>query len=132
MISKIMKSKILNIALILTSFIGYLEWGTDMHMFLIEGEIHVLKKAFVNFKEIIHPFILLPLLGQLILVFTLFQKIPNKRLTYIGMVCIAILLTLVLLIGFLGVNFKILLSAIPFFVVVILVVKHYKQLKHQI
>jgi CHASE2 domain-containing sensor protein len=122
-----MKPKLLNIALILTSFIGYLEWGTDMHMFLIEGEIDVLIKAFSDFASIVHPLILLPLFGQLVLVFTLFQKKPNKRLTYIGMICIAILLVFVFLIGAISFNYKILLSAIPYLLVMFLVFKYYKK-----
>jgi predicted neutral ceramidase superfamily lipid hydrolase len=124
-----MKPKLLNISLILTSFIGYLEWGTDMHMFLIEGEIDVLIKAFTSFSDIIHPFILLPLFGQVVLIFTLFQKQPSKKITYLGMICIAILLVFVFLIGVISFNYKILLSAIPYLFVMLLVFKYYKKQK---
>ena len=127
-----MKSKFLNLGLILTSFVGYLEWGTDMRMFLIEGEIEVITKAFTNFKEIIHPLILLPLVGQLLLVLTLFQKKPNKTLTYIGMICLAILLVFLFFIGIISLNLKTLASATPFVVVMLLTIKHYKQLKKKI
>ena len=126
-----MKSKLLNIALILTSFIGYLEWGTDMSMFLIEGEIEVITKAFTSFKDIIHPFILLPLLGQLLLILTLFQKTPNKALTYTGMICIAILLVFVFLIGVISLNYKILFSAMPFLLVVAMIGRYYRKLHKQ-
>ena len=39
----------------------------------------------------IHPLTLLPVLGQLALVFTLFQKTPGKALTYAGIAGIGIL-----------------------------------------
>ena len=124
-----MKSKLLNLGLIFTSFIGYLEWGTDMKMFLIQGEIEVITKAFTNFNEIVHPLILLPLFGQLLLVITLFQKTPSKALTYAGMFCLATLLVFIFFIGIIIFNIKILASSTPFIVVMILIIKHYKQLK---
>ena len=43
-----MKAKLLNIGLILTSLIGYLEWGTDQSMFLFQGEWDVLTKLFTE------------------------------------------------------------------------------------
>ena len=82
-----MKSKILNLTLILTSLIGYLEWGQDMSMFLFQGELDVISKLFTDPLSVLHPFTLLPLLGQILLLITLFQKNPSKVLTYVGIYC---------------------------------------------
>ncbi|MBI1306725.1 MAG: hypothetical protein GC181_08935 [Bacteroidetes bacterium] len=109
-----MKHKLLNLALILTSLLGYLEWGEDQHQFLFQTEGLILSKLFTSPKEVIHPFVLIPLFGQLILLITLFQKNPSKWLTYLGMFSLAVLLGFMLFIGLLGFNAKIILSTLPF------------------
>lgn len=111
-----MKRRILNALLILTSLIGYLEWGTDQRMFLFEGEWEVLKKLISDPLSVIHPFTLFPLLGQILLLITLFQKEPSKWLTFIGLGCLSLLLLLMVIVGALSMNFKILLSTVPFVV----------------
>jgi hypothetical protein len=78
---KFMKGKILNLLVILTSLIGFLQWGKGNSMFLFQAEAEVLSKLFVSPMDVIHPLIILPLLGQILLFFTLFQKEPNKFLT---------------------------------------------------
>ena len=122
-----MKSKILNLGLVLSSLIGYLEWGGDNSMFLIEGEIDVLVKLFTNPLSVLHPFTLLPLTGQILLLISLFQERPGKRLTYIGIGCIAILLVFMFAIGIMSTNFKILLSTVPFLVLAVLTILHQRK-----
>lgn len=118
-----MKRKILNGCLILTSLLGYLEWGQDNKMFLFQGEIEVLSKLFQEPLSAAHPFTLLPLFGQITLLVTLFQKEPGKILTFTGLACLSLLLLFMFLIGLLSLNLKILLSTIPFIVTGILVIK---------
>jgi len=117
-----MKAKVLNIFLILFSLIGYLEWGEDNNQFLYEIEAEVLVKMFRNPASILHPFVLLPFIGQIILIYTLFQKTPSKILTYLGLGGIGILFLLMSFIGIISSNFKILLSTLPFIITGILVV----------
>lgn len=117
-----MKIRILNGLLILTSLFGYLEWGTDQRMFLFQGEWEVLKKLISDPLSVVHPFTLFPLLGQILLLITLFQKEPSKWLTFIGLGCLSLLLLLMVLVGALSMNFKILLSTLPFFLTGILVI----------
>ncbi|MCB9186410.1 MAG: hypothetical protein H6601_06650 [Flavobacteriales bacterium] len=117
-----MKAKLLNLVLILTSLIGYLEWGGGNSTFLVQGEWDVLAKLFINPTSAAHPFTLLPLVGQLLLVITLFQKKPSAWLTYLGMGGIGLLLLLMFVIGLMGLNFKILLSTVPFLMVCVGVV----------
>ena len=111
-----MKRKILNLLLIITSLFGYLEWGTENKMFLFQGEWEVLVKLFQDPVAAAHPFTLMPLFGQILLLITLFQKEPGKIITFIGLGCLSLLLLFMFLIGILSLNFKILLSTIPFII----------------
>jgi len=122
-----MKSKILNLSLILTSLIGYLEWGGNNKMFLFQGEMEIVSKLFNNPTSAIHPFTLLPLIGQILLTFTLFQKNPSKILTFLGFGGIGILLLFMFVIGLMSANFKILISTVPFLVTGILVIRYYRE-----
>lgn len=126
-----MKAKFLNLLLILTSLIGYLEWGKDNKSFLFQAETEVLAKLFSDPASVLHPFTLLPLFGQLILLFTLFQKEPGRLLTYIGLGCLGILLLLMFVIGLISMNFKILISTIPFLVTGVYVIIHFRKSKRQ-
>ncbi len=117
-----MKKKVLNACLILTSLMGFLEWGGDNKMFLFQGEFEVLANLYQDPLAAAHPFTLLPLFGQLILLFTLFQKTPGKILTLVGLGCLSVLLVFMFLIGLISLNYKILLSTLPFLVMGILVI----------
>jgi len=122
-----MNPKVLNMLLIVTSLMGYLEWSGDNQMFLFQGEAEIIYKLFTNPTNLIHPFILLPLIGQMLLLITLFQKSPSKVLTYISIVGVGILLGFMFIIGLISLNFKIVISTIPFVVVVILVMRNLKK-----
>jgi len=122
-----MKLKILNFLLIITSLIGYLEWGGNNHIFLYQGEAEIMHKLFTNPGSVIHPFILLPLIAQMLLLITLFQKSPNKKLTYISIVGLGLLLGFMFIIGMISFNFKILLSTIPFWIVVLLTIRQLRK-----
>src|SRR6187551_2511251 len=100
-----MKSRILNLLLILTSLLGYLEWGGGNSAFLFHAEAEIVSKLFTDPISTLHPFTLLPLLGQFVLLFTLFQKSPGKALTFIGMTGIGVLLVFMSIIGLISLNF---------------------------
>ncbi len=117
-----MKRKVLNGLAVLTSLFGYLEWGGGNGAFLFQAELEVLGKLFSDPVSAAHPFTLLPMFGQLLLLITLFQKEPSRWLTFIGIGCVGLLLLFMFLIGLLALNFKILLSTVPFVVTAILAV----------
>jgi len=71
----------------------------------------------------------LPLIGQFLLVLTIFQNTTGKLLTYIGMGCLAILFLFMFVIGGMSQNIKILLSTIPFILVAILTIRHYMAMR---
>lgn len=124
-----MKAKILNLLLIITSLFGYLEWGTNNKSFLFEGEYEVLRNIFTNPESAIHPFTIIPLVGQILLLITLFQKKPNKTLTYIGIACLGLLLGFMFFIGITSLNFKILISPLPFLITAIYTIFYLRKQK---
>jgi hypothetical protein len=125
-----LKSKILNLLLILTSLIGFLEWGKDSKMFLYQAEAEIISKLFTDPVSVLHPFTILPLAGQIVLFITLFQHKPNKTLTFISIGGIGLLLVLMFVIGILSLNFKILLSTIPFLVTAFFTVHYHRKINN--
>jgi hypothetical protein len=110
------KDKVLIVLLITASLFGYLEWGGDNRLFLFQAEYDVFRKLLSNPGDVIHPFTLLPLLGQVCLVIALFQKSPSRMLVFTGIACVGLLLVFIFFIGVVGPNFKMLVSAVPFLV----------------
>ncbi|MEZ4956674.1 MAG: hypothetical protein R2825_24165 [Saprospiraceae bacterium] len=121
-----MKGKILNLGLILTSLIGYLEWGKDNSSFLFQTEFEIFKKLISDPISAFHPFTILPLFGQILLAITLFQKKTSKLLTYLGLGGIGILLLFMFAIGIIGLNYKIALSTLPFLITGYFAFKHHR------
>ncbi len=121
-----MKSKILNILLMVTSLFGYLEWSGNRHSFLFQVEGEFFLKLFSDPVSVIHPFTVLPLIGQILLIITLFQKRPGRLLTNTAIVGLGILLGLMQLIGIISFNLKIIFSTIPFIVVTLLTIRHHR------
>lgn len=124
-----MKSKLLNFLLIVTSLLGYLEWGGDNHIFLFKAEAEILSKLFTDPLSVLHPFTLLPLAGQIILLITLFQKKPGIYFTYLSIAGLGLLFVFMFAIGLITTNFKILLSTFPFIFVAVLTIRHQRKLK---
>lgn len=112
-----MKSTILQRGIIVSITIGflccYLEWGKDQSEFIGKMEYDLILGNKLT-SSIMHPLIFLPLAGQLLLLFTAFQKKPNTRLVLAGIVFVGILVILILLSGILSGNPKIIASTIPF------------------
>lgn len=118
-----MHSKILNTLLVLSSLIGYLEWSGNNHLFIVEAEREIILKLFTDPNSIIHPLIILPIGGQILLLLTLFQKKPNKIMTYISIAMLGCLLYLMLFIGIFSFNYKIIISTLPFLFISIAIVR---------
>lgn len=118
-----MKNRLLIVLLLITSLFVYLEWGGDNSSFLFKLEFDVLGKLISNPVSVLHPFVILPLLGQMLLLIALFFNSPGKWLLFAGIVFLSLLPAVILLVGLLSVNIKILLSLLPYLVVLVLVVK---------
>jgi hypothetical protein len=122
-----MKSKLFSFLLLITSLIGYLEWSGNNQIFLYQAEIEVLQKLFTNPISILHPFTILPILGQLCLIVTIFRSKPNKTLTFLGIGAIGTLMVFMFLVGIMALNYKIIISTIPFILLSITTIRHYKK-----
>jgi hypothetical protein len=108
------KNKLLVVLIIISSLIGYLEWGGGNSAFLFEMEKDVLSKLFTFPNSVIHPLTIFPILGQVMLLVSLFRDPLNKKLVYWGIALIAILLLFILFIGLLELNWKIIVCSLPF------------------
>ena len=117
--------KLLNLGLIITSLIGYIEWPNN-HNFLFQVEYQLLSGA-GGTDGILHPFVLLPLLGQLLLVISLFQKTPSRLLTFLGLVCLSLIMLFLFLIGCISLNYKIMLASLPFIITGVFVIRANKK-----
>lgn len=118
-----MKNSQLKILLLISTFIGYLEWGTDQNSFIVQSEWEVLKKVPEDPLSLLHPFILLPVAGQLLLLFDIIKKNKGKKLSVIAIVLMSLLYLMILFIGLLDMNFKKILSALPFFILSFVIIR---------
>lgn len=107
-----MKIRIATLAVILSSFIGYLEWGGEQSGFLLEMEMNILISGAK--QALVHPAFLIPFIGQLLLLITLFQREQKRWMIYTGTGMLSLLLVFIFIIGILSLNVKILASASPF------------------
>ncbi|MEY8847581.1 hypothetical protein AB9K26_02130 [Psychroserpens sp. XS_ASV72] len=124
-----MRTKALLILAILASLLGYMEWGQNNTAFVLEAEYQIIKGLFTDITSVIHPLTIIPLIGQLLLMFALFQKSPSKRLIYFGLIAIGILYIILLLVGLIAMRFTTILSTLPFFIILILLIRQLRQ-KH--
>jgi hypothetical protein len=116
--------RIINICLILTFLIGYLEWGNNHSRFIFQAEAEIFLKAMHDPRSIIHPLILVPFLGQILLLISIFQQSINRTLTLAGLACLSTLMLLLLFIGILTLNIKIIGAALPFVITGIFALKY--------
>jgi hypothetical protein len=94
-----------------------------MHSFLFQVEYELIVKGKGTPDSLTHPFILIPLAGQLLLLFTVFQKTPSRMLTYLGLTGLSLIMLMILVVGILSRNLSILCSGLPFIIVSIFVMK---------
>lgn len=125
----VVKGKLLNSLLIVTSLIGYLEWGGNNHTFLFRAEYELLSRLPQEPASALHPFIILPVAGQVLLLITLLQRRPGKALSYTGMAALGLLPGFMFLAGILSRNPAIIVSTLPFIVVALLTVRYYRRQK---
>ncbi|MFT3843452.1 MAG: hypothetical protein QM725_00215 [Lacibacter sp.] len=120
--------RFINICLFITSLFGYLEWGKNQHSFIFQAEAEIFSKLFSNPQSFLHPFILIPLFGQLLLLYTIISKQQSKALTITAILFIGLLMLLLLFIGIIDLNYKILFSTFPFLITAIIALRiHFKK-----
>ena len=92
----------------------YLEWGGGNSAFIYEAEYEILFQNKNKADSFTHPVVLIPFCGQLLLLFSLFKKNPSKRLVFTGLSMMGILVLLILLVGLLSMNGRIVGFTLPF------------------
>ena len=124
-----MKIKVITTLIILSSLFVYLEWGKDNHSFLFQAEYEVLYKLISDPVAALHPLTLIPLLGQILLLISVFKHEPGKWMIITGVISLGILLGFILVIGSMVPNVKMILSTIPFMLFVTWLWKDLRQIK---
>lgn len=118
-----MKARVLNFLLLATSLFAYLEWGDKQHLFLFQAELMLFSKLMHDPLAVLHPMIVLPFIGQVLLLITLFQKKPNKLYTILSLIFLGMLIVFIFVVGLLSLNMKITIASFPFIVISILILK---------
>src|SRR5690349_982310 len=120
-----MTPRLINVAILATSLICYLEWGGGNSGFLFQMEFELFRKDDLA-NSFTHVMVLAPMAGQLILLFTVLQKNPGRRLTAVGIGLLSVLVLMIFLVGILSLNYKIFLSTLPFILCAILFIRNAK------
>ena len=121
--------KFLILGILISSLFAYLEWGKLKHSFLFEVEYTVISKIISEPLAVLHPLIIIPLIGQILLIISLFQNNPSKKLVIAAIAALALLLLLILVVGILSKNYKIALSVTPFLIFTYFTIKKLHFLK---
>jgi hypothetical protein len=111
---------IVNGLVVITFFLGYLEWGADNRAFMFQAAVALLTSLPNDLEGLLNPFVIIPLAGMIMLVITFTQKNPSRKLSLIGLACLAAFMVFLFFIGLIGVNIKIASSTIPFLACAIL------------
>ena len=93
-------------------------------MFIFQGEADIFSKITSDPGAFFHPFILVPLCGQIMLLVTIFQKKPGRVLSLAGLACLSSIMIFLLFIGSITSSIKIAGSTIPFLVTGIFVLRY--------
>lgn len=117
-------NKLALLCLLLSFHFCYLEWGADQSAFLFQAEYQILFQQNNLADALLHPAVLIPLVGLILVVIALFQKQPDKRLVWAALIGMGLLVLFVFLIGVLSGNLKIALSTMPFFLSAIWCIRH--------
>ena len=107
--------RLINIGLLLSFSICYLEWPNNSdYIFQLQFAVFTTNDLVGVFT---HPVIITPLIGEILILISLFKPKADKRLTFIGMILLGLIVLLFLLIGLMGLNWRMIISTIPFLLI---------------
>lgn len=109
-----MNNRLINIGLVLAFFICYMEWGGGNSSFVFQSEYQIFTQSASWRDNFAHPIILAGLLGQLLFLYAAFKKTPSVKLTWAGILILSPVVLLIFLAGALSMNWKMVLSVLPF------------------
>lgn len=111
--------KLALLSLAVTFLFCYMEWPPDNHFFIFQILYGLLFEYGKGASSYAHPFVILPLVGQLLAIVALFLPNPKRWLVLTAIICMGVLALMLLLVGALSLNWKMLLATLPFFASVV-------------
>jgi hypothetical protein len=106
----------INIGLLLAFSICYLEWGGGNSSFVFQAEYELFSSKDKLLSSLTHPIILAGLIGQILLLYSIFSKKPKRWLNTIGILILSPVVLLAFLAGALSQNWKMIAAALPFII----------------
>ncbi len=98
-----------------TSFLFcYFEWS-DQSAFVYEVAYQLLFEKSEKANAFSHPLVLLPFLGQLLVLISVFLPKPKRWMVFSGMAMMGLLVLVLLIVGVVGKNWRIAVATLPFF-----------------
>jgi hypothetical protein len=113
---RIAVQRILIVLLLLSFQCCYLRWAGGHAAFIFQMEYELLFSNKVSASSFLHPAILLPLSGQVLLLISLFQHPPRRWFVIAGIALTVLLVLLILLAGLLSKDMVMILCCLPFIV----------------
>ncbi len=105
--------------LILAFSVCYTEWGGGQSAFIFQIELEFFSNFTQNLSSFSHPLILAGLLGQLGLIYGMVVSKPHFWIIGACLGFLSLVVGIFLLAGLLSLNFKIIGSTIPYWVLVV-------------
>lgn len=105
---------IVNIGLVIAFSICYMQWGNNNSAFIAQVEYQLLFKEKNILQAVTHPLIAAGLIGQLLLLYSAIAVKAKKIIPVIAIALLSLVVLLILVAGILSVNYKMILSTIPF------------------
>lgn len=103
----------LNVLLLISSLMVCMQWGGNNQVYLFQAEVDILAKLFTHPASVMHPLVILPLVGQILLFISLFQKKPSVWLTIPAVKGIGLLVGFIFVVGCIASQTWQILCAIP-------------------
>ena len=111
-----MSLKTIKIALLISFFFCYLEWGNNKSAFIFDVVYTLFFENF-SFGNFFHPIILLSLISVIIIIFSLFKKI-DIRFEKAFFILLTFLVLVFLFIGIISLRYKVIISTLPFLILI--------------
>ncbi|HND86990.1 MAG TPA: hypothetical protein PK971_01610 [Saprospiraceae bacterium] len=111
-----MHQKLALLCTLLSPLLGYMEWGGGHSAYVWQVEYDLLRGTGVQADTLSHPLVLLPLLGQVLLLALVFMTRPARRWVWVGLSLVGVLMLMLTVVGLLAFHPRILLSVLPFWV----------------
>lgn len=122
----LMDQRWISLGLFLSVFFIRFEWA-DQAMFLYQIEFELLFTAKRNLQNFSHPLVILPFIGQFLLLVSVIKKGIPVIYPLSATILLGLLIIMVFITGLFSQNLKIIFSTLPFIFFSILLVRQYRK-----